>query len=172
MIRAVQVSGQVTVVARRQAQEPIAAGGFPRLAQQQVDLLVVGAVAVIEVAALVEPQQLVQRLVIGRTVQAVGLQAAIGADPGDTEQVRLLLAQLGDDVRQLLRARRRAVLLDLIERHLGLERHVQAHVIGELGTVVQALLILVSLGMTELGNQLPQQQAEQQQDQQGQRAFQ
>ncbi|MNP43355.1 hypothetical protein D3C76_1371700 [compost metagenome] len=100
------------------------------------------------------------------------MQAAIGADPGDTEQVRLLLAQLGDDVRQLLRARRRAVLLDLIERHLGLERHVQAHVIGELGTVVQALLILVSLGMTELGNQLPQQQAEQQQDQQGQRAFQ
>ncbi|MNC70288.1 hypothetical protein D3C75_1210820 [compost metagenome] len=69
----VQVGGQVAVVARRQAQEPVAAGRFARLAQQQVDLLVIGAVAVIVVAPLVQPQQLVQHLVIGAGVQAVGL---------------------------------------------------------------------------------------------------
>ncbi|MNE04815.1 hypothetical protein D3C80_973590 [compost metagenome] len=55
---------------------------------------------------------------------------------------------------------------------LRLERHVQGQVVGQLGTGIDAVLVLIGLGVAVLVEQLPEQQAQKQQDQYGQRAFQ
>lgn len=69
--------------------------------------------------------------------------------------------------------RRRRIDVGLYHVHglLCLERHVQAQVVGQLCGAVQALFAQVGLGVVELGEQLPQQQAQQDQGQQRQRTL-
>ncbi|MNN43713.1 hypothetical protein D3C81_1579620 [compost metagenome] len=73
--------------------------------------------------------------------------------------------------RQGVGRRRSDVRLHHIYRLLRLERHVQAQVVGEFRSGVQALFAQVGLGVVELGEKLPQQQAQQYQGKHRQRTL-
>ncbi len=62
---AVKVTGQLLVVVAAQAQQPVAAVLLGRLAQQQVEPLIVGIVAIEKCPALIQLQQVVNQLTVG-----------------------------------------------------------------------------------------------------------
>ncbi|MNM95172.1 hypothetical protein D3C81_1076040 [compost metagenome] len=110
-------------------------------------------------------------MAVGAAGQAVGLHLPGSVQPGHVLQGWQALAQGAQQAGQGRGRRRLDVGLHHIHGLLGLERHVQAQVVGQFGGGVQALFAQVGLGMVELGEQLPQQQAQQDQGQQRQRTL-
>ncbi|MNE43764.1 hypothetical protein D3C80_1379580 [compost metagenome] len=169
--RVVQVHGEGTVIRPGQAQQPIAAVLFGGLAQQQVKGAVVCRVGEEVGAPLVQPQQLANQWAVWAAGQAVGADLPAAVQPGQVSQGGQACAQGVEQAGQGGGRRCIDVGLHHIHRLLGFERHVQAEVVGKLRSGLQALLAQVGLGMAELGEQLPQQQAQQNQGQQGQRTL-
>lgn len=168
---AVQVQGELAVVVWRQAQQPVAAFLLGGLAQQHVQRVVVGRIGEEVRTPLVQRQQLVQPLPVRAAGQAVGAQLPGAVQPGQALQVGQALAQGIHQAGHGCGRRRVDVGLYHIQRLLGLERHVQVQVVGHFHAGIQALRAQVGLGVVELGEQLPQQQAQQDQGQQRQRAL-
>ncbi|MNE04816.1 hypothetical protein D3C77_391680 [compost metagenome] len=87
VVGAVQVRRQFAVVRRAQAQQPVARG-VARLAQQQVNMLIVSGIAVVEVAALVQLHQRFKGTAIRRLAETVDDDIAMCVDPGQALQGR------------------------------------------------------------------------------------
>ncbi|MCY1179525.1 hypothetical protein D9M73_199300 [compost metagenome] len=133
--------------------------------------MVVRCVGEVVGTALVQRQQLANQFAVGAAGLAVAEDLPAAVQPGQVAQAGQAFAQC---LQQARHGRRRGsvdVRLEHIDGLLGLQRQVQAQVIGQLGGRHQALLAQVGLGMAELGEQLSQQQAQQDQDEQGQRTF-
>ena len=157
---------------RAHAQQPVAIGVLTGLADQQIDQVCRRAVGVVVAVAVQATDQGGDKGIVVGFEQSVGDDSGIATEPGQALQLGHRAAYSGDGFGPLASAGERLGGEQLVEHDLRIERHVQIDVIGQVRTVVDAVLASVGLGTLELVEQLPEQQHQQHQYQERQRALQ